>query len=123
MCACTVMVAQWLVEQANCLFSGFKDYLITLTDTSLTYTVDTSIHHVKCWGSLLERDLLERYLCNKMNIGCVYNETREQKEEIKTKIKEGIGIAEMKNSEFYKEIASYGKNCQKNYVDFKWVSA
>ena len=105
------------------MFAGFKDYCISLTDTSLTYTVDTSIHHVEHWGSLLEKICSKRYLCNKMNFSSYYNATREQKKKIKTKIEEGVDIVEMKNSDYYKEITGYGKNCQKNYVDFKWVSA
>jgi hypothetical protein len=43
---------QWLVEKANSIFVGFKDYCISLDDERLTFTVNTNIHHCEHYGSL-----------------------------------------------------------------------
>ena len=84
------------------MFVGFKDYRISLTDNTLSYTVDTKIHHVEHWGSLLEN----------------------LKDEVSGGKQEGVTSEDLasaiKESDRYKETCSYGKNCQKNYVDFKW---
>lgn len=82
------------------MFVGFNDYrLFSVDDSRLTYTVDTNIHHVEGWGSLLDN--------YKDNV-------RQAREDIDTQ--------ELRKSDYYKEAASYGKNCQKVYVDWKWVS-
>ena len=45
---------QWLVEKTDSVFVGLNDYGIQMSDSRLTYTVDTLIHHVKNWGSVEE---------------------------------------------------------------------
>lgn len=95
---------QWLVEQANCIFVGFKDYHIELADTRLSYTVDTKIHHVEKWGSIIQ------------------NLDREEKKLIEDAKSAGTDLREtLKNTEYYKDTSEYGKNCQQKYVDWKWT--
>jgi hypothetical protein len=72
------------------MFCGFNDYRISMTSDELLYTVDTNIHHVESWGSIIE------------------NLEREE------------GVHELKNTEYYKEASKWGKDCQQNYVDRKW---
>ena len=84
------------------MFVGFSDYRINLSHNVLSYTVDTKIHHVENWGSILEN----------------------LKDEVSGGKQEGVTdedlVNAIKESDRYKEICSFGKNCQKNYVDFKW---
>jgi len=77
------------------LFVGFKDYNITIDDDRLLYTVDTKIHHVEIWGSVIE------------NLEGI-------------EAKGGSDLETLKNTEYYKYASEWGKNCQKNYVDNKW---
>ena len=77
------------------MFVGFKDYNISIDDDRLLYTVDTKIHHVEIWGSVIE------------NLEGI-------------EAKGGSDLETLKNTEYYKEASEWGKNCQKNYVDNKW---
>jgi len=63
-----------------------------MTSDELLYTVDTNIHHVENWGSIIEN--LER------------------EERVYDVSKGGI-----KNTEYYKEASKWGKECQQYYVD------
>lgn len=38
-------VRSWLVEEASCMFVGFRDTYIDMVDDRLLYAVDTKIHH------------------------------------------------------------------------------
>lgn len=49
-----ILIHQWLVEQANCMFVGVNDTYIDFVDNRLLYVVDTKIHHVEKWGSYAE---------------------------------------------------------------------
>lgn len=85
------------------MFIGIKDYLTDFVSLSLTYTVDTNIHHVENWGSIVD---------NFLNNQDCWGEA---------KISKGAGIEELKNSEYYKDSITYGKKCQRNYVANTWV--
>ncbi|KAL7450628.1 hypothetical protein ACHAWC_002512 [Mediolabrus comicus] len=107
------MVRSWLVEKANCIFVGFRDHYIDSTDGRLAYTVDTKIHHVEHWGAL-EQNIgsdLERM-----------NRWDYDRDTVADANKEGAGIdvETLKRTDYYKDALSFGRNCQKNYVDFKW---
>ena len=97
------------------MFIGFKDYgMGGPEDATLTYTVDTKIHHVEHWGPIVNNylaDQAESYYSKDAFTGA-----------IEEKMKAGVDFEEIKSSKYYKESTAYGKNCQKNYVDWKWVS-
>jgi hypothetical protein len=120
------------------MFIGFKDYGVSSPeDATMSYTVgkfmtiwfvtllfeshechlkcplDTNIHHVEHWGPLVNN-----YLAAQVDS---YSRDAFTKE-IEAKIAQGIDFEELRKSEYYNDILTYGKNCQKNYVDFKWVS-
>mmetsp|Transcript_2015 Transcript_2015/g.4432 ORF Transcript_2015/g.4432 Transcript_2015/m.4432 type:complete len:363 (+) Transcript_2015:488-1576(+) len=100
-------VRSWLVEKAKCMFVGFADYRITLTDDPLLYTVDTKIHHVERWGSII---------ANIMTNKCGYE--REEGKSICGS--EELDLEALKETAYYKQVTEWGKDCQKNYVDQKW---
>ena len=60
-------IFKWLVEKANSIFVGFKDYCISLDDERLTFTINTNIHHCEHYGSLKDnaeyrgKDITEYY--------------------------------------------------------------
>ena len=68
---------------------------------------DTNIHHVEHWGPGEQSYSYSRDAFTK---------------EIEAKIAEGIDFKELKQSEYYKDVTTYRKHCQNNYVDWKWVS-
>ena len=91
------MQTQWLVEKAKAMFVGFKDGYISMTDDKLLYTVDTKIHHVEHFGPLAE-NFEER--------------------------KGGWRGPQFDTLEEYAETTSaWGKDCQKNYVSWKWQNS
>ncbi len=66
--------------------------------------VDTKIHHVEHWGSILQ------------NInGDGYNDGRasEEDQEMVKSAGSGVDIETLKATDYYKQIAGYGKNVQK----------
>jgi isocitrate dehydrogenase kinase/phosphatase len=75
--------------------------------------LDTNIHHVEHWGPLVNNYLAAQ-------VGSYSRDVFTK--EIEAKIAQGIDFEELKKTEYYQDILTYGKNCQKNYVDFKWVS-
>ena len=84
-----------VAESAEAIFIGFKDGYISMTDDQLLYTVDTNIHHVEHFGKLSE------------------NFEKGRKGGWK-----GHGLETL---EEYAEVASgWGKDCQENYVSWKW---
>ena len=87
------------------MFVGFADYMISMTDERLCYTVDTHIHHVEQWGSIIKN-------CNIDDYG-----TRISDEGMCT------DIETLKQTEYYKNMTEWGKNCQRTYVDWKWKSS
>ena len=88
---------QWLVDSAKAMFIGFKDGYISMTDDKLLYTVDTKIHHVEHYGNLSE-NFEER--------------------------KGGWRGPDFDTLEEYAETTSaWGKDCQKNYVSWKWQNS
>jgi len=92
------------------MFVGFNDSYITIDCDRLLYTVDTKIHHVEIWGSVIE-NLDER-------MGGSNERIKRVIEVIETK--GGSVLETLKNTEYYKEASEWGKDCQKNYVDPKW---
>lgn len=81
------------------MFVGFKDYgLFDMTDDRLLYTVDTKIHHVEKYGSIIE------------NI----------KGEKKKGVDAVIDLETLKTTQQYKDAVEWGKNCQQTYADWKW---
>ena len=86
--------SQWLVQSAKSMFIGFKDYRLEMTDDSLLYTVDTKIHHVEHYGS--------------------QNENFQRQ-------KDGYsGLNAKTLEEYVKTTSEFGKDCQQNYVNWKW---
>ena len=98
------------MESANGIFVGFRDYAIQSTDDRLAYTVDTKIHHVEHWGSL------------EQNVGQDLEKIGWRGKSVLEANKDGAGIDinTLKNSDYYRDAVSWGKNCQRQYVDFKW---
>ena len=98
------------MESANGIFVGFRDYAIQSTDDRLAYTVDTKIHHVEHWGSL------------EQNVGPDREKIGWGEKTVLEANKEGVGIDinTLKNTDYYRDALSWGKNCQRQYVDFKW---
>lgn len=88
---------QWLVDSAKAMFIGFKDGYISMTDDKLLYTVDTKIHHVEHYGNLSE-NFEER----KGGWRGPYFDTLE---------------------EYAETTSAWGKDCQKNYVSWKWQNS
>mmetsp|Transcript_23334 Transcript_23334/g.53531 ORF Transcript_23334/g.53531 Transcript_23334/m.53531 type:complete len:491 (-) Transcript_23334:213-1685(-) len=96
-------VRSWLVEKSDCMFVGLKDsaYECGATSEKMLYAVDTNIHHVEHWGSIME------------NVG--------NNEYYHHFGKEGSlppGV-DAKSTEYYKEIVGYGKQCQSS-IDEKF---
>lgn len=84
-------VRSWMVDVGKLMFVGFKDtYLSDMTDRRVLYAVDTQIHHVEHWGSIIEN--------------------------IEKRGKGQIDPSALKETEYYKRTTEYGKSCQKNYV-------
>ena len=86
---------QWLVEKSDCMFVGLRDtiYVCGVTSEDMVYSIDTNIHHVEYWGSLSE---------NAKN--------------------DGESLApdgDVKNTEYYKRVVGYGKQCQ-NDINWKF---
>ena len=97
------------------MFVGFNDGYIDMVDSRLLYTVDTNIHHVESWGSI------EACFINKEAGGRYgYPSETEVKE---YQAKHDTDIDTIKDSDYYKKASVYGKNCQKNYVDWKWKNS
>ena len=107
-------LSQWLVESANGMFVGFRDYGIQSTDEQLAYTVDTNIHHVEHWGSL------EKNVDEDLEMISGYSGSGGKSVLEANKEGAGIDIATLKSTDYYKSAVSWGKNCQSQYVDFKW---
>ena len=78
------------------MFVGFKDGYISMTDDKLLYTVDTKIHHVEHFGNLSE-NFEER--------------------------KNSYGTKFDTLEEYVETTSAWGKDCQKNYVDWKWQNS
>jgi len=87
-------VRSWLVQSAKSMFIGFKDYRLGMTDDSLLYTVDTKIHHVEHYGSQSE---------NFTDRG------------------EDLDVETLE--EYVEATSEWGKDCQKNYVAWKWQNS
>ena len=93
------------------MFVGLNDTYIDSTDRRLAYTVDTKIHHVEQWGTIQEN----------MN-----NELEGMRECFGKSVAEanregaGIDVETLKSTDYYQESCAYGKNCQSQYVDWKW---
>ena len=105
---------QWLVDSANAIFTGFHDGYIDLVDDRLLYTVDTKIHHVESWNSIFEhfQENLEgpkRYFGSDRKIGDAIREGTST-----------VTVAEIKQTDHYKEMVRWGKNVQTQYVNWKW---
>ena len=79
------------------MFVGLRDngYTCGVTSEEMVYAIDTNIHHVEYWGSLSENVFLSR--------------------DEKSLLPDG----NVKNTEYYKEVVGYGKQCQK-YIDEKF---
>lgn len=118
------------------MFTGFNDGYIEITSDKLAYTgknielfrvylyqnirhpshqyqcqihtVDTKIHHVEGWGSIAQNYVSEE-------IGGEYDYGDKMVEKAKE-----FDLETLKKTDYYKTRAGYGKNCQKNYVDWKW---
>lgn len=87
-------VRSWLVRSAGAMFVGFKDYRLSMTDDSLLYTVDTKIHHVEHFGPLAEN-----FESRRKSYGRTKFDTLD---------------------EYVDTTSGWGKDCQKNYADWKW---
>ena len=102
-------VRSWLVEQASCMFIGFKEpYLIdNIAHPRLVFTIDTKFHHVEHWGSIIEN--LQR-------------SEEEDRMGLATEVDFDCNDAAMdlRETDYYKERTRWGQNVQKNYVDWKW---
>ena len=94
---------QWLVESADCMFSGFNDTYINLAD-SMLYTVDTNIHHVESWGHISANVQDDSY----------------EKDDGEADGAENKDVASLKDTDYYRDSIEYGKTCQVLYVDWKW---
>ena len=55
---------QWLVDEANCMFVGVNDTYIDFVDNRVLFAIESNIHHVESWGSLLKtwRQCLRGYV-------------------------------------------------------------
>mmetsp|Transcript_12899 Transcript_12899/g.23746 ORF Transcript_12899/g.23746 Transcript_12899/m.23746 type:complete len:512 (+) Transcript_12899:157-1692(+) len=106
-------VRSWLVEQASGIFVGFKDSYVDSTDNRLSYTVDTKIHHVEHWGSLAQN--IDENMEGKEPYGSSTKSVADLNKE-----GAGISIETLKSTEYYKKAVGWGKNCQKNYANWKW---
>jgi len=81
------------------MFVGLRDDYVSLTSSDLLYTVDTNIHHVEHWGSISENVGREDY--------------RKEAESIPPD-------GNAKNTEYYKKVVGYGKQCQSRYIEWKF---
>ena len=81
------------------MFVGLRDDYVSLTSSDLLYTVDTNIHHVEHWGSISE---------NEREFGYQYGKDEESPP------------PDVKNTEYYKEVVGYGKQCQSRYIEWKF---
>mmetsp|Transcript_33702 Transcript_33702/g.76077 ORF Transcript_33702/g.76077 Transcript_33702/m.76077 type:complete len:496 (+) Transcript_33702:80-1567(+) len=96
-------VRSWLVEKSDCMFVGLRDsgYECGATSDKMLYAVDTNIHHVEHWGSIMENVGNNEYYHHFGNEGS---------------LPPGV---DAKSTEYYKEIVGYGKQCQSS-IDEKF---
>ena len=81
------------------MFVGLRDdYVCGVASEEMVYSVDTNIHHVEHWGSISE------------NVG---REDRHEKAESLPP------DGNVKNTEYYKKVVDYGKQCQSS-IDWKF---
>jgi len=97
-------VRSWLVEKSDCMFVGLKDsaYECGATSEKMLYAVDTNIHHVEHWGSISENLVKEDN----------YSYGKEEESP--------PPVGDAKNTEYYKKVVGYGKQCQSRYIDWKF---
>ena len=82
------------------MFVGLRDtiYVCGVTSEEMVYAIDTNIHHVEHWGSISE---------NEREFGYQYGKDEESPP------------PDVKNTEYYKEVVGYGKQCQR-MIDWKF---
>ena len=85
------------------MFVGLRDtiYECGTTSENMLYAVDTNIHHVEHWGSISQNVAREDYYGRK-------------------KAESLPPDGNVKNTEYYKEVVGYGKQCQKKYIEWKF---
>ena len=66
----------------------------------MLYSVDTNIHHVEYWGSISEN----------------FSGSDDYSSDDETLPPDG----DAKNTEYYKKVVGYGKQCQSRYIDWKF---
>mmetsp|Transcript_33699 Transcript_33699/g.76066 ORF Transcript_33699/g.76066 Transcript_33699/m.76066 type:complete len:509 (+) Transcript_33699:80-1606(+) len=96
-------VRSWLVEKSDCMFVGLRDsgYECGATSDKMLYAVDTNIHHVEHWGSISENLVKEDN----------YSYGKEEESP--------PPVGDAKNTEYYKKVVGYGKQCQSS-IDEKF---
>ena len=82
------------------MFVGLRDtiYVCGVTSEDMVYAIDTNIHHVERWGSISENE-----------------ENRGYRKKAESLPPDGNA----KNTEYYKEVVGYGKQCQSG-IDWKF---
>lgn len=50
------------MEKAECMFVGFDDQYLDVVDDRMSYTIDTDIHHVERWGTVIKNHSWGQYI-------------------------------------------------------------